>query len=51
MKRLIDAAVDVSEIKHRLLDSGFDVEAWLERKRLVERPLAPQKTTQSPQPS
>jgi len=46
MKRLIDAAVDVSEIKHRLLDSGFDVEAWLERKRLVERPLAPQKTTQ-----
>jgi len=46
MKRLIDAAVDVSEIKHRLLDSGFDVEAWLERKRLVERPAAPQKTTQ-----
>ena len=46
MKRLIDAAVDVSEIKHRLLDAGFDVEAWLERKRLVERPVAPQKTTQ-----
>ena len=46
MKRLIDAAVDVSEIKHRLLDPGFDVEAWLERKRLVERPLAPAKTTQ-----
>ncbi|HEY5375085.1 MAG TPA: FHA domain-containing protein, partial [Polyangiaceae bacterium] len=46
MKRLIDAAVDVSEIKHRLLDTGFDVEAWLERKRLVERPVAPQKTTQ-----
>jgi NADPH-dependent 2,4-dienoyl-CoA reductase/sulfur reductase-like enzyme/pSer/pThr/pTyr-binding forkhead associated (FHA) protein len=46
MKRLIDAAVDVSEVKHRLLDSGFDVEAWLERKRLVERPVAPQKTTQ-----
>jgi pSer/pThr/pTyr-binding forkhead associated (FHA) protein len=45
MKRLIDAAVDVSEIKHRLLDASFDVEAWLERKRLVERPVAPQKTT------
>src|SRR6478735_5209616 len=45
MKRLIDAAVDVSEIKHRLLEPSFDVEAWLERKRLVERPLAPRKTT------
>ena len=45
MKRLIDAAVDVSEIKHRLLDPSFDVEAWLERKRLVERPAAPRKTT------
>lgn len=46
MKRLIDAGVDVSEIKHRLLDPGFDVEAWLERKRLVERPPALAKTTQ-----
>jgi NADPH-dependent 2,4-dienoyl-CoA reductase/sulfur reductase-like enzyme/pSer/pThr/pTyr-binding forkhead associated (FHA) protein len=45
MKRLIDAAVDVSEIKHRLLEPSFDVEAWLERKRLVERPVAPRKTT------
>jgi len=45
MKRLIDAAVDVSEIKHRLLDPSFDVEAWLERKRLVERPAPPRKTT------
>jgi len=45
MKRLIDAAVDVSEIKHRLLEPSFDVEAWLERKRLVERPAAPRKTT------
>ncbi|MEP7050530.1 MAG: FAD-dependent oxidoreductase [Pseudomonadota bacterium] len=45
MKRLIDSAVDVSEIKHRLLDPGFDVEAWLERKRLVERPAAPTETT------
>ena len=46
MKRLIDAAVDVSEIKHRLLEPSFDVEAWLERKRLVERPAPPRKTTQ-----
>ncbi|MEO8900464.1 MAG: FAD-dependent oxidoreductase [Polyangiaceae bacterium] len=46
MKRLIDAGVDVSEVKHRLLDPSFDVEAWLERKRLVERPAAPAKTTQ-----
>ncbi|HET7540893.1 MAG TPA: FAD-dependent oxidoreductase [Polyangiaceae bacterium] len=45
MKRLIDAAVDVSEIKHRLLEPSFDVEAWLERKRLVERPVLPRKTT------
>ena len=45
MKRLIDAAVDVSEIKHRLLEPSFDVEAWLERKRLVERPAPPRKTT------
>ncbi len=45
MKRLIDAAVDVSEIKHRLLEPSFDVEAWLERKKLVERPLPPRKTT------
>jgi len=45
MKRLIDAAVDVSEIQHRLLDPSFDVEAWLERKRLVERPAGPRKTT------
>ncbi|MET0791977.1 MAG: FAD-dependent oxidoreductase, partial [Polyangiaceae bacterium] len=45
MKRLIDAAVDVSEIKHRLLEPSFDVEAWLERKRLVERPVPPRKTT------
>ena len=45
MKRLIDAAVDVSEIKHRLLEPSFDVEAWLERKRLVERPDPPRKTT------
>jgi len=45
MKRLIDAGVDVSEIKHRLLEPSFDVEAWLERKRLVERPAAPRKTT------
>ena len=44
MKRLIDAAVDVSEIKHRLLEPSFDVEAWLERKRLVERPDPPRKT-------
>jgi len=44
MKRLIDAAVDVSEIKHRLLEPSFDVEAWLERKRLVERPAPPRKT-------
>jgi len=45
MKRLIDAAVDVNEIKHRLLEPSFDVEAWLQRKRLVERPAAPRKTT------
>src|SRR5450432_247768 len=45
MKRLVDAAVDVSEVQHRLLDAGFDVEAWLERKRLVERPPAAAKTT------
>ena len=45
MKRLIDAAVDVSEIKHRLLEPSFDVEAWLERKRLVERPAPPRQTT------
>ncbi len=45
MKRLIDAAVDVSEIKHRLLEPSFDVEAWLERKRLVERPAPPRTTT------
>ncbi|HEY0462668.1 MAG TPA: FAD-dependent oxidoreductase, partial [Polyangiaceae bacterium] len=45
MKRLIDAAVDVGEIKHRLLEPSFDVEAWLERKRLVERPAAPRKTS------
>src|SRR6187551_2538924 len=45
MKRLIDAAVDVSEIKHRLLEPSFDFEAWLQRKRLVERPAAPRKTT------
>ncbi|HEY3254780.1 MAG TPA: FAD-dependent oxidoreductase [Polyangiaceae bacterium] len=45
MKRLIDAAVEVGEIKHRLLEPSFDVEAWLERKRLVERPAAPRKTT------
>jgi len=44
MKRLIDAAVDVSEIKHRLLEPSFDVEAWLERKRLVERPAPPRTT-------
>jgi len=45
MKRLVDAAVDVSEIQHRLLDPSFDVEAWLERKKLVERPAPPAKTT------
>lgn len=45
MKRLIDAAVDVREIKNRLLEPSFDVEAWLERKRLVERPAPPRKTT------
>jgi len=45
MKRLVDAAVDVSEVQHRLLDPSFDVEAWLERKKLVERPTAPAKTT------
>ncbi|HKO47642.1 MAG TPA: FAD-dependent oxidoreductase [Polyangiaceae bacterium] len=44
MKRLIDAAVDVSEIKQRLLEPSFDVEAWLERKKLVERPEPPRKT-------
>jgi len=45
MKRLIDAAVNVSEIQHRLLEPSFDVEAWLERKRLVERPQPPRRTT------
>ncbi|MEI9936375.1 MAG: FAD-dependent oxidoreductase [Pseudomonadota bacterium] len=45
MKRLIDAAVDVNEIKHRLLEPSFDIEAWLERKRLVERPAPPRTTT------
>lgn len=45
MKRLVDAAVNVSEVQHRLLDASFDVEAWLERKKLVERPAAPAKTT------
>lgn len=45
MKRLIDAAVDVSEIKPRLLEPSFDVEAWLERKRLVERPEPARKPT------
>jgi NADPH-dependent 2,4-dienoyl-CoA reductase/sulfur reductase-like enzyme/pSer/pThr/pTyr-binding forkhead associated (FHA) protein len=45
MKRLIDAAVDVSDIKHRLLEPSFDVEAWLERKRLVERPAPPRTTS------
>ena len=49
MKRLVDAAVDVSEVQHRLLEPSFDVEAWLERKRLVERPVAPAKTTLVPQ--
>jgi NADPH-dependent 2,4-dienoyl-CoA reductase/sulfur reductase-like enzyme/pSer/pThr/pTyr-binding forkhead associated (FHA) protein len=49
MKRLIDAAVDVSEVQHRLLEPSFDVEAWLERKRLVERPPAPAKTALVPQ--
>ncbi|HEY4158325.1 MAG TPA: FAD-dependent oxidoreductase, partial [Polyangiaceae bacterium] len=44
MKHLIDAGVDVSEVKHRLLDASFDCEAWLEKKRLVERPKAPQGT-------
>jgi len=44
MKRLIDLGVDVSEIKQRLLDPSFDVEAWVERKRLVERPAAPRTT-------
>jgi len=49
MKRLIDAAVDVSEVEPRLLDPSFDVEAWLERKRLVERPPAPPTKTIVPQ--
>jgi NADPH-dependent 2,4-dienoyl-CoA reductase/sulfur reductase-like enzyme/pSer/pThr/pTyr-binding forkhead associated (FHA) protein len=49
MKRLIDAAVDVSEIKHRLLEPSFDVEAWLERKRLVQRPEPPRKTSMLPE--
>ncbi len=31
--------------QHRLLEPSLDVEAWLERKRLVERPAAPRKTT------
>jgi pSer/pThr/pTyr-binding forkhead associated (FHA) protein len=45
MKRLVDAAVDVTDVQERLLDPSFDVEAWLERKRLVERPPAPAKVT------
>jgi nitrite reductase (NADH) large subunit len=45
MKRVIDAQVDVSELKHRLLDPSLDVEAWLTQKQLVERPQAPRKTT------
>ncbi|HWZ87632.1 MAG TPA: FHA domain-containing protein, partial [Polyangiaceae bacterium] len=49
MKRLVDAAVDVTEVSHRLLEPSFDVEAWLERKRLVERPALPPKTTLVPQ--
>jgi len=49
MKRLVDAAVDVSEVEQRLLDPSFDVEAWLERKRLVERPPTPTTKTIVPQ--
>lgn len=49
MKRLVDAAVDVTEVQHRLLEPSLNVEAWLERKRLVERPALPAKTTLVPQ--
>src|SRR5262245_37107797 len=39
-KRLIDAAVDISDVQDRLLDPSFDAEAWLETQKLFEPPRA-----------
>jgi len=49
MKRLVDAAVDVSDVQHRLLDPSFDCDAWLETKRIVERPKEAPKTSIVPE--
>ncbi|HKY40276.1 MAG TPA: FAD-dependent oxidoreductase [Polyangiaceae bacterium] len=38
MKRLIDAAADVSSVAERLLDPSFDVPSFLETRKLVARP-------------
>ncbi|MEZ4234314.1 MAG: FAD-dependent oxidoreductase [Polyangiaceae bacterium] len=37
LKRLVDAGIDVSDVKHRLLDPGFDVKAFLHSNRLVQK--------------
>jgi NADPH-dependent 2,4-dienoyl-CoA reductase/sulfur reductase-like enzyme/pSer/pThr/pTyr-binding forkhead associated (FHA) protein len=36
-KRLIDEQLDVSEVRQHLLSPKFDLKAWLEKRRLVER--------------
>jgi pSer/pThr/pTyr-binding forkhead associated (FHA) protein len=45
MKRLIDAAADVSSVAERLLDPSFDVPGFLETNKLVAKPEAKRDAT------
>ena len=38
LKRLIDLGIDVTPIKHELLDLAFDLTAWLQQNQLTEKP-------------
>lgn len=38
LKRLIDLGIDVTPIKHELLDVAFDLTAWLQQNQLTEKP-------------
>jgi len=47
-KRLVDLGVDVTPIKHRLLDRGFDFDGWLEARKLVLPPPASRASSSAP---
>ena len=47
-KRLVDLGVDVTTIKHKLLDRGFDFDGWLEARKLMAKPPASSASSSAP---